>query len=60
MSNVSRGALITGYLPHEILSHSIFSYVYREDRLVKLHALWKCNRVFFSLWIRRVYVSFQV
>ena len=39
----SRGALITGYLPHEILSQSIFNFVYREDRLVKLHALWKCK-----------------
>ncbi|CAF1062817.1 unnamed protein product [Rotaria sordida] len=37
-----RGALITGYLPHEILSQSIFDFVYYEDRLVKLHALWKC------------------
>jgi PAS domain-containing protein len=37
-----RGALITGYLPHEIISQSIFSLVYHEDRLVKLHALWKC------------------
>ncbi|UJR22474.1 hypothetical protein I4U23_025528 [Adineta vaga] len=37
-----RGALITGYLPHELISHSIFNFVYHEDRLVKLHALWKC------------------
>ncbi|CAM4938174.1 unnamed protein product [Rotaria socialis] len=37
-----RGALVTGYLPHEILSKSIFDFVYHEDRLVKLHALWKC------------------
>ncbi|CAF1007253.1 unnamed protein product [Adineta steineri] len=37
-----RGALITGYLPHEIFSRSIFNFVYHEDRLVKLHALWKC------------------
>ncbi|CAM4774006.1 unnamed protein product [Rotaria magnacalcarata] len=37
-----RGAVITGYLPHEILSQSIFNFVYHEDRLVKLHALWKC------------------
>ncbi|CAF3490659.1 unnamed protein product [Rotaria sp. Silwood1] len=37
-----RGALITGYLPHEIVSQSIFDFVYYEDRLVKLHALWKC------------------
>ncbi|CAF5002672.1 unnamed protein product, partial [Rotaria socialis] len=36
-----RGALVTGYLPHEILSKSIFDFVYHEDRLVKLHALWK-------------------
>jgi len=39
----SRGALITGYLPHEITSQSIFNFVYHEDRLVKLHALWKCK-----------------
>jgi hypothetical protein len=38
-----RGALMTGYLPHEILSQSIFNFVYHEDRLVKLHALWKCK-----------------
>jgi len=38
-----RGALITGYLPHEIYSQSIFNLVYHEDRLVKLHALWKCK-----------------
>lgn len=38
-----RGALITGYLPNEILSQSIFNFVYHEDRLVKLHALWKCK-----------------
>lgn len=38
-----RGALITGYLPHEIISQSIFDFVYHEDRLVKLHALWKCK-----------------
>ena len=37
-----RGALITGYLPHEILLQPIFNFVYHEDRLVKLHALWKC------------------
>ncbi|CAF1608970.1 unnamed protein product, partial [Rotaria sp. Silwood1] len=37
-----RGAVITGYLPHEIVSQSIFNFVYHEDRLVKLHALWKC------------------
>ncbi|CAF5067582.1 unnamed protein product, partial [Rotaria magnacalcarata] len=37
-----RGALETGYLPHEILSQSIFDFVYHDDRLVKLHALWKC------------------
>lgn len=37
-----RGTLITGYLPHEIVSQSIFNFVYHEDRLVKLHALWKC------------------
>ncbi|CAF0765344.1 unnamed protein product [Adineta ricciae] len=37
-----RGALITGYLPHELYSQSIFNFVYHEDRLVKLHALWKC------------------
>ncbi|CAF1047988.1 unnamed protein product [Adineta ricciae] len=37
-----RGALITGYLPHELISQSIFNFVYHEDRLVKLHALWKC------------------
>jgi hypothetical protein len=35
--------LITGYLSHEIISQSIFNFVYFEDRLVKLHALWKCN-----------------
>jgi hypothetical protein len=38
-----RGASITGYLPHEIVSQSIFNFVYHEDRLVKLHALWKCR-----------------
>ncbi|CAF0971348.1 unnamed protein product [Rotaria sordida] len=37
-----RGAVITGYLPHEIVSQSIFNFVYHDDRLVKLHALWKC------------------
>ena len=37
-----RGALITGYLPQELISHSIFHFVYHEDRLVKLHSLWKC------------------
>ena len=39
-----RGALITGYLPHELYSQSIFNFVYHEDRLVKLHALWKCTK----------------
>jgi len=37
-----RGAFITGYLPHEIVLQPIFNFVYPEDRLVKLHALWKC------------------
>jgi hypothetical protein len=41
-----RGASITGYLPHEIVSQSIFNFVYHEDRLVKLHALWKCKMNF--------------
>jgi hypothetical protein len=40
-----RGALITGYLPHEIYSQSIFNFVYQDDRLVKLHALWKCKKI---------------
>ena len=43
-----RGASITGYLPHEILLQSIFNFVYHEDRLVKLHALWKCQFDCFS------------
>lgn len=38
-----RGAFITGYLPHEIVLQPIFNFVYPEDRLVKLHALWKCK-----------------
>lgn len=38
-----RGALITGYLPHEMSLQPIFNFVYPEDRLVKLHALWKCR-----------------
>lgn len=37
-----RGSLITGYLPNELISHSIFNFVHHDDRLVKLHALWKC------------------
>lgn len=41
-----RGASITGYLPHEILSQSIFNLVHHDDRLVKLHALWKCMSFF--------------
>jgi hypothetical protein len=43
-----RGALITGYLPHEIMCQSIFNFVHHEDRLVKLHALWKCNVSIFN------------
>lgn len=43
-----RGASITGYLPHEILSQSIFNLVHPDDRLVKLHALWKCTKRNFS------------
>ena len=39
-----RVALITGYLPHEILSRSIFDFVHTEDLLIKFHALWKCKR----------------
>lgn len=39
-----RSALITGYLPHELCSKSIFKFVHQEDQLVKLHALWKCKR----------------
>ena len=38
-----RGALITGYLPSELIRKSIFHIVYHDDRLVKLHALWKCK-----------------
>lgn len=38
-----RGALITGYLPSELIRKSIFHIVCHDDRLVKLHALWKCK-----------------
>ena len=47
-----RGTLITGYLPHEIVGQSIFNFVYSEDRLVKLHALWKCKIEVFCLSTR--------
>jgi PAS domain-containing protein len=40
-----RGALITGYLPSELIRKSIFHLVFHDDRLVKLHALWKCKTV---------------
>ena len=44
-----RGAILTGYLPHEMISQAIFNFVYRDDHLVVLHALWKCNLKYFSL-----------
>jgi len=48
-----RGALITGYLPHEIFSKSIFDFVYHEDRLVKLHTLWKCIKKTWNLYFQK-------